>query len=374
MAIGYFSRFGVTERMIAEALSAALAPGRRLRRRLLPAQDRRRPGARGRRGQPRLRERRAGRRRPGRQGGPDRLRLHRGADRRRRSSPRPGPPPPSPTARRAPARSRSTSPRLRPTATRSSARGRRSGPARSCRSSSALEQRAFAADPRVRKVNAHLRDESGVVLIADSRGRLVEDRQPMTLLSLSCVAEQDGRREQNGYNVAARAGFEFYTPERLDRVVREAIARTTILFEAGPPPAGELPVVLAAGLLGHPAPRGDRPRHGGRLQPEGDVDLRRQDRQADRGPVREHRRRRHAAGGARLDQRGRRGERGRRDAAGGRRASSRPSCTTRSRRATTASPPPATAGARATATRRCRACARPTCSRGRTRRRRSSAR
>jgi len=113
-----------------------------------------------------------------------------------------------------------------------------------------LEQQAFAADPRIKKVNAHLRDESGAVLIADSRGRIVEDVQPMTLLSLSCVAEQEGRREQNGYNVAARAGFDFYTPDRLDRIVREAVARTTILFEAGPPPAGEMPVVLAAGSSG----------------------------------------------------------------------------------------------------------------------------
>jgi len=72
----------------------------------------------------------------------------------------------------------------------------------------------------------------------------------MTILSLSVMAEQDGRREQNGYNVAGRAGFEFYTPERLARVVREAVARTAILFEAGAPPAGELPVVLAAGSSG----------------------------------------------------------------------------------------------------------------------------
>lgn len=114
----------------------------------------------------------------------------------------------------------------------------------------ALEQRAFAADPRIKKVNVHLRDETGAILIADSRGRLVEDVQPMTLLSLSCVAEQGGRREQNGYNVSARAGFDFYSPDRLDRVVREAVARTTILFEAGPPPAGEMPVVLAAGSSG----------------------------------------------------------------------------------------------------------------------------
>jgi TldD protein len=72
----------------------------------------------------------------------------------------------------------------------------------------------------------------------------------MTLLALSVVAEQDGRREQNGYNVAGRAGFEFYTPERLERVAREAVARTAVLFEAVPPPAGEMPVVLGAGSSG----------------------------------------------------------------------------------------------------------------------------
>jgi TldD protein len=115
---------------------------------------------------------------------------------------------------------------------------------------SALAERAFAADPRVRKANVFLRDEAGAILLADSSGRIVEDDQPMTLLFLSLLAEQGGRREQNGYNVAGRAGFEFYTPERLDRVVREAVARTTVLFEAGPPPAGEMPVVLAAGSSG----------------------------------------------------------------------------------------------------------------------------
>ena len=94
------------------------------------------------------------------------------------------------------------------------------------------------------------RDEAGAILIADSQRPHRRGRQPMTLLYLSVLAEQDGRREQNGYNVAGRAGFDFYTPERLDRVVREAVARTTILFEAVPPPAGEMPVVLAAGSSG----------------------------------------------------------------------------------------------------------------------------
>ncbi len=115
---------------------------------------------------------------------------------------------------------------------------------------SRLNERAFAADPRVKKVNLHLRSESSTILIADSQGRLAEDRQPMTVLSISVVAEQDGRREQNGYNLAGRAGLEFYTADRLDRLVRQAIDRTTILFEAGPPPAGDMPVVLAAGSSG----------------------------------------------------------------------------------------------------------------------------
>ncbi len=114
----------------------------------------------------------------------------------------------------------------------------------------ALNERAFAADPRVRKVNVHFADESSAILLADSRGRVVEDLQPMTLLSLSVVAEDAGRRESNGYNVAGRAGFEFYSPERLDRVVSEAVARTLVLFEAVPAPAGEMPVVLAAGSSG----------------------------------------------------------------------------------------------------------------------------
>ncbi|MFO0760941.1 MAG: DNA gyrase modulator, partial [Byssovorax sp.] len=74
-----------------------------------------------------------------------------------------------------------------------------------------LNERAFKADPRVKKVSINLSDAEGAVLIADSNGRLVEDLQPMTLLGLSCVAEDKGQRRQNGYNVAGRTGFDFYS-------------------------------------------------------------------------------------------------------------------------------------------------------------------
>jgi TldD protein len=108
----------------------------------------------------------------------------------------------------------------------------------------------LAADSRVKKATASFMDQHGAILVVDSNGRLVEDLQPMTSLRVSCVAEQNGRRETNGYNVAGRAGIDFYDDEKLARVVREAVARTTLLLEAAQPPAGEMPVVLAAGASG----------------------------------------------------------------------------------------------------------------------------
>jgi TldD protein len=113
-----------------------------------------------------------------------------------------------------------------------------------------LNEKAFARDARVRKVNVTFGDGASVILVADSQGRIVEDAQPMTLLYLSCVAEQNGQREQNTYGVAGREDLSFYSPDRMERIVREAVDRTTILFEAVQAPAGEMPVVLAAGASG----------------------------------------------------------------------------------------------------------------------------
>ena len=113
-----------------------------------------------------------------------------------------------------------------------------------------LNQRAFAADARIKKVTVTFSDEAGAVLVADSAGRIAEDSQPMTRAVLACVGEQDGKREQGYYNVAARAGLEYYSKERMDRLVSEAVKRTVILFDAVPAPAGEMPVVLAAGSSG----------------------------------------------------------------------------------------------------------------------------
>jgi len=113
-----------------------------------------------------------------------------------------------------------------------------------------VNARVFAADSRVCKVSVHFADETSVILIADSTGRLIEDTQPMTLLVLTCVAEHGGRRESNHMSIAGRSDFSFYTPERVARLVQDTVHKTMILFESSQPPAGQMPVVLAAGSSG----------------------------------------------------------------------------------------------------------------------------
>lgn len=113
-----------------------------------------------------------------------------------------------------------------------------------------LNQEVFAKSGDIKKVSVSFADSTDDILIATSDGLVVADTQPMTSLGLSCVAERNGKRESNGYNVAGRADLSFYSEERLQRIRDEAVNRTLILFQAGAAPAGEMPVVLGAGSSG----------------------------------------------------------------------------------------------------------------------------
>ena len=109
---------------------------------------------------------------------------------------------------------------------------------------------AKALDPRVTKVSVTWSDDDETVLLATLDGRMHVDRRPMTRLWVEVTAEHAGVRFSNSSNVAGREGLGWYTPERLATVAREAVERTLVLFDARRPPAGELPVVLAAGASG----------------------------------------------------------------------------------------------------------------------------
>lgn len=113
-----------------------------------------------------------------------------------------------------------------------------------------VNDQIFDYDPRVISANIYLSDDEKYILIATSEGVIAEDYQPMTRMGAYVVAEENGKKENNGFNYSQRTDVNFYTPERLTRLAKEAVDRTTKLFNAVNAPAGEMPVVLAAGSSG----------------------------------------------------------------------------------------------------------------------------
>jgi TldD protein len=108
----------------------------------------------------------------------------------------------------------------------------------------------FAKDTRVVKASITFADNTSRILVANSDGLAVEDYLPGSYLGARVTAEQDGRRESNGYNVAGRRDIGSFTKDVIDDIANISVERTVALFEAVQPPAGEMPVVLAAGESG----------------------------------------------------------------------------------------------------------------------------
>ena len=113
-----------------------------------------------------------------------------------------------------------------------------------------VNDRIFAMDNRVTKVNAALSDTTSHILFCNSDGNLYYDYRPMVTLNASCIMEQDGKFENGGAARAFRMGAEFLTDEIIDEITKEAVERTAIMFKAIKPKGGELPVVMASGGSG----------------------------------------------------------------------------------------------------------------------------
>lgn len=113
-----------------------------------------------------------------------------------------------------------------------------------------LNDKIFALDPRVIKATVSLNDNTSYILFFNSEGILTWDYRPMSIMMGSCTMEQDGKIE-NGYcSRAYRKGFEFLNEELIDTIAKEAVAQTSLMFEAIKPKGGEMPVVMGAGSSG----------------------------------------------------------------------------------------------------------------------------
>jgi TldD protein len=113
-----------------------------------------------------------------------------------------------------------------------------------------VEKMAKARDPRVVQVMAGLAGEYDVVLVARADGTLAADVRPLVRLSLTVIAEQNGRREVGSAGGGGRFGMAYFDDAMLDTYVTEAVSAALTNLDARPAPAGEMTVVLGPGWPG----------------------------------------------------------------------------------------------------------------------------
>jgi len=112
------------------------------------------------------------------------------------------------------------------------------------------ERMARAKDPRVAQVMAGLGMEYDVVLVARADGTLAADVRPLVRLSLTVIAEHNGRREVGSSGGGGRYGLAYFTDDLLQDYVDQAVHAALVNLEARPAPAGEMTVVLGSGWPG----------------------------------------------------------------------------------------------------------------------------
>ncbi len=113
-----------------------------------------------------------------------------------------------------------------------------------------VEKMARAKDSHVIQVMASLGMEYDVIMVAGSDGRLAADVRPLVRLSLTVIAERNGRRESGHGGGGGRSGLQYFTDEILAGYVENAVHEAMVNLDARPAPAGEMTVVLGAGWPG----------------------------------------------------------------------------------------------------------------------------
>jgi TldD protein len=113
-----------------------------------------------------------------------------------------------------------------------------------------LEQMARAVDPRVKQVMASLASEYDVVLVARSDGLLAADVRPLVRISLTVIAEENGRRDQGFAGGGGRTGLAMFTADLLQQYAQQAVDMALVNLQARPAPAGVMSVVLGPGWPG----------------------------------------------------------------------------------------------------------------------------
>ena len=113
-----------------------------------------------------------------------------------------------------------------------------------------VEQMARSRDPRITQVMAGLAGEYDVVLVARSDGAMAADIRPLVRVSVTVIAEQNGRREIGSGGGGGRFDYGYFTDAVLSKYVDDAVHAALVNLDARPAPAGAMTVVLGPGWPG----------------------------------------------------------------------------------------------------------------------------
>lgn len=113
-----------------------------------------------------------------------------------------------------------------------------------------IERLARARDPRIVQVMAGLAAEYDVVLVARADGTRAADVRPLVRMSITVIAEANGRREVGSGGGGGRFGLGYFQDAQLERYVDQAVNAALTNLESRPAPAGEMTVVLGPGWPG----------------------------------------------------------------------------------------------------------------------------
>jgi len=114
-----------------------------------------------------------------------------------------------------------------------------------------VDAEARRQDPRVCEVTVSLVAALDTILILSDDGALTADVRPLVRMSVSVIAEANGRREQGSSGGGARRDLSYFLED--DRALgfaREAVRQALVNLEADAAPAGTMTVVLGPGWPG----------------------------------------------------------------------------------------------------------------------------
>ncbi len=111
----------------------------------------------------------------------------------------------------------------------------------------AADQAARAHDPAIAQVTIDYSDEMQHFAVIDSHGGWIEDTLPLVLMRVDVVAQRGDLRGTGATRLSFRQGAEQMAGDAPAAFGREAARQAVAMLEAEASPAGEMPVVLAAG-------------------------------------------------------------------------------------------------------------------------------